>query len=472
MEKRFKKVFTSVKSRVENVGSSHRHSGSKSNDQHTASYSINGITPKDGSSEGTLLSEIQAFCETGGPGNPNSGEEFLHLPAIVDLAESAPTMCTLAATAIRRNLDLKNISRPYVQYNSIMLIRILSQNPGHIFTRNLGEQKWVTTVKELLRQGRDPSVHQILCETLENFTVEPERIADESLNGLRELWAKEKGNGGYGGQQRQQQMPIQPLVMPPSMTMPLHQEPEPLPSPQELAARISEANTSAKLLQQLVQSTPVSQINGHELIQEFKDRCKLAQRSVQGYIQADPPTDVETLTTLIETNDHLSMSLQSLREAVQKARDVTAQNQVDPFADPADAPGTGTGLGVTGAPGVSWGAPGAPGPSGAAAARPANGPQMSATFIPGEAPGAESHVAAWVAAQQSHTAQQDGKLADVDNHNHSAPYMPTETAGPVAMHAALAPGEQGPRTPQGGRPESPVSPIAPHQKNEDQRYRF
>jgi hypothetical protein len=341
-----------------------------------------------------------------------------------------------------------------------MLIRILSQNPGHIFTRNLGEQKWVTTVKELLRQGRDPSVHQILCETLENFTVEPERIADESLNGLRELWAKEKGTRGHGGQQRQQQMPIQPLVMPPSMTMPLHQEPEPLPSPQELAARISEANTSAKLLQQLVQSTPVSQINGHELIQEFKDRCKLAQRSIQGYIQADPPTDVETLTTLIETNDHLSMSLQSLSEAVQKARDLTAQNHVDPFADPVHSPG-GTGLGVTtsaSGAGVSWGAPGAPGPSGAGAAGPAaTGPPMSATYIPGEAPGAESHVAAWVAAQQSHPSQQDGKL--VDANDHAAPYMPTETAGPVAMHAALAPGEQRPRTPQGGRPESPVSPI-------------
>ncbi|KAI5817270.1 hypothetical protein BZA77DRAFT_386905 [Pyronema omphalodes] len=471
MEKRFKKVFTSVKSRVENVGSSHRHSGSKSNDQHTASYNINGITPNDGSSEGTLLYEIQAFCETSSPSNPNAGEEFLHLPAIVDLAESTPTMCALAATAIRRNLDVKNISRPHVQYNSIMLIRILSQNPGPIFTRNLGEQKWVTTVKELLRQGRDPSVHQILCETLENFAIEPERIADESLNGLRELWAKEKGSRGHGGQQQnQQQMPIQPLVMPPSMTIPEHQAPPALPSPHELAARISEANTSAKLLQQLVQSTPVSEVTTHELIQEFKDRCKLAQRSIQGYIQADPPTDVETLTTLIETNEHLSMSLQSLKEAVQKARNLTAQNQNDPFADPVGSFGE-TGLGVTtsgSGAGVSWGIPGAPGPSGSGSGSggasglgvpgPSGAAGPSTPYNSSEPP---SHVAAWVASQQNHVPQQqqDGKLIDTTT-NYQAPYMPAETAGPVTMHAALAPGEE-----RLERLESPVGPVAPNQRN-------
>lgn len=38
-----------------------------------------------------------------------------------------------------------------------MLMRILADNPGATFTRNF-DQKFVDTVKKLLREGRDPSV--------------------------------------------------------------------------------------------------------------------------------------------------------------------------------------------------------------------------------------------------------------------------------------------------------------------------
>ena len=70
-----------------------------------------------------------------------------------------------------------------------MLIRILTDNPGKSFTQNL-DTKFVNQVKELLREGKDPSVQQMLQQTLKYF--EDEKAGDENLNGLMELWKKEK----------------------------------------------------------------------------------------------------------------------------------------------------------------------------------------------------------------------------------------------------------------------------------------
>lgn len=70
-----------------------------------------------------------------------------------------------------------------------MLVRILADNPGKSFTRNL-DAKFVVTVKELLRDCADPSVQQILRETLETF--ETQKPNDETLAPLREMWKKEK----------------------------------------------------------------------------------------------------------------------------------------------------------------------------------------------------------------------------------------------------------------------------------------
>lgn len=70
-----------------------------------------------------------------------------------------------------------------------MLVRILADNPGKTFTRNL-DQKFVSTVKELLRDGKDMSVQQILRETLDNF--ETNKANNETLAGLRDMWIKEK----------------------------------------------------------------------------------------------------------------------------------------------------------------------------------------------------------------------------------------------------------------------------------------
>jgi hypothetical protein len=70
-----------------------------------------------------------------------------------------------------------------------MLIRILADNPGPTFTRCL-DVKFTSTVKELLRNSLDPSIQQILRETLEIFATE--RSADEGLKPLLEMWAKER----------------------------------------------------------------------------------------------------------------------------------------------------------------------------------------------------------------------------------------------------------------------------------------
>lgn len=70
-----------------------------------------------------------------------------------------------------------------------MLVRILTDNPGATFTRNL-DQKFVDTAKHLLRSARDPSVRQILMEMLDEF--EHTRMDDENLVLLVSMWKKEK----------------------------------------------------------------------------------------------------------------------------------------------------------------------------------------------------------------------------------------------------------------------------------------
>lgn len=94
-----------------------------------------------------------------------------------------------------------------------------------------------------------------------------------------------------------------------------------LPPPAELAQRIEEARTSAKLLSQVVGTTPPNEILGNELIKEFVDRCQSASRSIQAYIHADSPgPDDDTLLTLIETNDQLAAATSKHQRALLEAR--------------------------------------------------------------------------------------------------------------------------------------------------------
>ena len=108
--------------------------------------------------------------------------------------------------------------------------------------------------------------------------------------------------------------------------------PSGIPAPHELAQRIEEAKTSAKLLLQVVQSTPPSEVVGNELIKEFVDRCQSASRSIQGYIHSDnPPPDEDTLLTLIETNDQLASAISRHQRALLQARRVHGANPTPPI---------------------------------------------------------------------------------------------------------------------------------------------
>ena len=76
------------------------------------------------------------------------------------------------------------------RYNAIMLTRILTDNPAKAFTQNF-DAKFVSTTKELLREGKDMSVQQILRETLDYFEMEKLKEND-TLVPIVEMWKKEK----------------------------------------------------------------------------------------------------------------------------------------------------------------------------------------------------------------------------------------------------------------------------------------
>lgn len=239
-----------------------------------------------------------------------------------------------------------------------MLVRILSDNPGKTFTKNL-DSKFIATTKELLRDGRDMSVQQILRETLDNF--ETDKKNDENLAPMREMWTTykqkmEKRGGapsGQGGAIRSgAAVTNQTSYAQTSYTHTQTQQNPPsqnyfarthsnraLPSPHELAGRIEEARTSAKLLQQVVQSTAPAEFVNNDLIKEFVDRCQSASRSVQAYIHADNPApDEDTLLTLIETNDQLSVALSRHQRAMLQARKVTGAGTSPVPSAPSIAP--------------------------------------------------------------------------------------------------------------------------------------
>lgn len=117
------------------------------------------------------------------------GDDVTFLPSIVEAAVASPAAAAGCARLIRKFMNTEYWSKPSCQYNAIMLARILADNPGPTFTRNM-DKKFVDTTKELLRTGRDPSVRQILMETLDAF--ENQKASDEGLALIIEMWRKEK----------------------------------------------------------------------------------------------------------------------------------------------------------------------------------------------------------------------------------------------------------------------------------------
>ncbi|KAM3086203.1 hypothetical protein ACMFMF_000157 [Clarireedia jacksonii] len=284
---------------------------SKSSDDHA--------DPQLDTPEATASKNTRLFCESGAPNG--EGEEVLYLPSIVEAAESSPAAAKECAYLIRKYLSKENYTKPPLQYNALMLIRILTDNPGKTFTRNI-DTKFVQTVKELLRFGRDLNVKQLLIETLELFSRE--KAQDETLVPLIEMWKK----------YQEKMMKVVGPAAPRTLNAPpfnpdsqnyfgRNHHTHRLPPPHELVSRIEEARTSAKLLSQVVQSTPPSEILSSELIREFADRCQSASRSVQAYmVSENPAPDNDTMETLIETNEQLSKAMNQHQRAVLQARKI------------------------------------------------------------------------------------------------------------------------------------------------------
>jgi hypothetical protein len=291
------------------------------------------------------------------------GDEVTFLPPIVDAAESSPAAAAEAARLIRKYMHRDYWTKPSYQYNSIMLMRILADNPGPAFTRSM-DKKFLDVTKELLRGGRDPSVRHILMETLDAF--ETQKCHDENLGPLIEMWKKEKEKAykayGVGCQtyelepqhkvltNNMQGRPPPPVAGPPQPYNVPSVDPHSqnyfsrshhnkrLPNPVELANRLEEARTSSKLLEQVVACTPPSEILSNDLIKEFADRCLSASRSLQGYMSStDPAPDNETMESLIDTNEQLQTALNQHGRAVLNARKQLGINERSNTHTPQDA---------------------------------------------------------------------------------------------------------------------------------------
>ncbi|PHH60143.1 hypothetical protein CDD81_2101 [Ophiocordyceps australis] len=270
----------------------------------------------------TARNSVKAFCESG---NNIQGDEVLFLPPIVDSAESSPAAAAECARLIRKYLDKEHSSRPSWQYNAIMLLRILTDNPGETFTRNL-DSHFADTAKALLKSTKDRNVRQLLMETLDDF--QQTKLYDINLGPLIDMWTREKDKAlkTHGGQ-------IPPVgPRPAAADEPTRQHHSQnyfakahsnnrLPDAVELASRLEEARTSAKLLEQVVMNTPPPDMLHNDLIKEFANRCLSASRSIQGYMTSENPSpDNDTMESLIDTNEQLQTALNQHQRAVLSAK--------------------------------------------------------------------------------------------------------------------------------------------------------
>lgn len=129
-----------------------------------------------------------------------------------------------------------------------------------------------------------------------------------------------------------------------------------LPAPAELANRLEEARTSAKLLQQLVANTPSTEVLNNDLVKEFADRCLSASRSIQKYMTAENPSpDNETMETLIDVNEELQQALNNEKRAVLSARKELGIGDRSENTSPSPQPETnGSSAQPTSAPGGAY----------------------------------------------------------------------------------------------------------------------
>lgn len=97
--------------------------------------------------------------------------------------------------------------------------------------------------------------------------------------------------------------------------------PAKLPSPDELASRLEEASTSAKLLTQFVTNSTAQELLANDLVKEFASRCQSASKSIQSYMASENPApDHETMESLLDTNEQLQAALNAHQRAALSAK--------------------------------------------------------------------------------------------------------------------------------------------------------
>ena len=244
------------------------------------------------------------------------GDEVLHLPGIVDAAAASPAAAAAAARQIRKYMSRGGVQPSYAQYNAIMLIRILADHPGQTFTKCF-DDKFVSVVETVLRRERDLAVQQIMRETLR--ALEQEKRHDRNLDALLRMWRRERQSAPQSDTRHgfdsfsQQQLPanVQGAQQPHGR----------LPLPAQLALRVEEARSTAKLLLQLLQTTRPVELSTNELVFEFSKRCQSASRSMQAFMNCrDPAPDEDTMLTLIETSEELNTAISQHQRALLAAR--------------------------------------------------------------------------------------------------------------------------------------------------------
>lgn len=94
-----------------------------------------------------------------------------------------------------------------------------------------------------------------------------------------------------------------------------------LPSPEELASRLEEASTSAKLLTQFVTSSTAQELLANDLVKEFASRCQSASKSIQAYMSCDNPApDNDTMESLLDVNEQVQAALNAHQRAALSAK--------------------------------------------------------------------------------------------------------------------------------------------------------
>ncbi|ERS98232.1 hypothetical protein HMPREF1624_05015 [Sporothrix schenckii ATCC 58251] len=293
-----------------------------------------------------------------------AGAEVALLPSIVEAAESSPQAATECARYIRKFLHRDYWSRPNFVYNAIMLMRILVENPGMTFTRNM-DKKFVDTVRDLLRGCQHAHIVHFLIETLQDF--ESKGAVDEGIGRIVEMWQKEKaksksaysnqpprqsqgGQGGLWHRPQQQMWPQQSQNYPGqgnfnygqggyvnqggfvgpghdshnSRRGPYergHTSAATLPKPRELRKRLDEAKTTASVLADVVNTTTQDGLLRHDLADDLSARCRRATNQVLEYMNThDPIPDNYEMAALLSTHEVLEQTLHHYHRAVLEAR--------------------------------------------------------------------------------------------------------------------------------------------------------